>query len=166
MQGFDGIRRSWANDIDVAGQRAGLLTTTTQYIGGNQTRVTNPRGQVTISRFQAFDTPEYSSVTAIQHPEGAFTDIVRNVFGKPTTIRRRNADGSQGVTRSYVYDAQQQLCKSIEPETGATAFGYDAAGNLAWSASGLALPSASSCDADAAYASGGAPIAVLTRAIA
>ncbi|WP_367380706.1 RHS repeat protein [Stenotrophomonas cyclobalanopsidis] len=148
---YDVLGRTTSTSQD---SEQGLLTTTTQYIGDNQTRVTNPRGQVTISRFQAFDTPEYSSVTAIQHPEGAFTDIVRDVFGKPTTIRRRNADGSQDVTRSYVYDAQQQLCKSIEPETGATAFGYDAAGNLAWSASGLVLPSASSCDAEAAYASG------------
>ena len=40
------------------------------------------------------------------------------------------------VSRKYVYDAHQQLCKIIEPETGATVMDYDAAGNLAWSASG------------------------------
>ena len=50
------------------------------------------------------------------------------------------------VTRRYVYDDNLRLCKVIEPETGATVFGYDAAGNIAWSANGLNLPSTTSCD--------------------
>ncbi|MBO9748786.1 hypothetical protein J7431_16420 [Xanthomonas phaseoli pv. dieffenbachiae] len=57
-------------------------------------------------------------------------------------------------TRRYVYDAQQRLCKTIEPETGATVIGYDSVGNLSWSATGLNLPDAGSCDRDAAYSSG------------
>jgi len=40
------------------------------------------------------------------------------------------------AARRYVYDANQQLCKVIEPESGSTVMAYDAAGNLAWSASG------------------------------
>ncbi|OHX25774.1 hypothetical protein BHL63_11775 [Xanthomonas alfalfae] len=58
------------------------------------------------------------------------------------------------AARSYVYDANQQLCKVIEPESGSTVMAYDAAGNLAWSASGLDLPSTTSCDLEAAAASG------------
>lgn len=58
------------------------------------------------------------------------------------------------AARSYVYDANQQLCKVIEPESGATVMAYDAAGNLSWSASGLDLPSTTSCDLDAAANSG------------
>jgi RHS repeat-associated protein len=50
------------------------------------------------------------------------------------------------ITRHYVYNANQELCKVIEPETGATIMSYDAAGNLAWSASGLNLPNTTSCD--------------------
>jgi len=50
------------------------------------------------------------------------------------------------VARRYVYDAYQQLCKTIEPESGATVFGYDAAGNLAWSAQGLNLPDPTNCN--------------------
>jgi RHS repeat-associated protein len=50
------------------------------------------------------------------------------------------------VTRSYTYNAYQQLCGVQEPETGTTLMGYDAAGNLAWSASGLAAGTA--CDAE------------------
>lgn len=59
-----------------------------------------------------------------------------------------------GVTRHYVYDAHRRLCKVIEPETGATVMDYDAAGNLLWSAGGLALPDAQSCDRASALASG------------
>lgn len=53
------------------------------------------------------------------------------------------------VARRYVYDDNLRLCKVIEPETGATVFGYDAAGNIAWSAIGLDLPSLSECNRDA-----------------
>jgi RHS repeat-associated protein len=39
------------------------------------------------------------------------------------------------LTRRYIYDAHQQLCKSIEPETGTSVMHYDAAGNIDWTAS-------------------------------
>ncbi|HIE5510995.1 TPA: RHS repeat domain-containing protein [Stenotrophomonas maltophilia] len=54
------------------------------------------------------------------------------------------------VARRYVYDDNLRLCKSIEPEVGATVLEYDAAGNVAWSVQGLDLPDASRCDRDAA----------------
>ncbi|WP_367346186.1 RHS repeat protein [Stenotrophomonas bentonitica] len=132
----------------------GLLTTVTEYLPGNQTRTTNPRGQATVTGFQVFDQPGYETPSWFQHPEGAITEINRDVFGKPRSIRRRNADATLAVTRSYVYDAYQQLCKTIEPETGATATGYDGAGNVAWTASGLSLADTASCDTQAAVDSG------------
>ncbi|KRA75795.1 hypothetical protein ASD78_07455 [Lysobacter sp. Root667] len=49
------------------------------------------------------------------------------------------------LTRKYVYDQHRRLCKVIEPETGATVMDYDAAGNLAWSASGVPAPSTTDC---------------------
>lgn len=49
------------------------------------------------------------------------------------------------ATRTYVYDAHERLCKTLNPESGATVVDYDAAGNVAWSAEGLNLPSGS-CD--------------------
>jgi RHS repeat-associated protein len=64
------------------------------------------------------------------------------VFGKPTQLRRSNSSsptgGTVAVDRTYVYDGFQQLCQMIEPETGSTFMGYDAANNLLWSASGYA----------------------------
>ncbi|ALN58811.1 hypothetical protein GLE_3466 [Lysobacter enzymogenes] len=68
------------------------------------------------------------------------------------------AGGAGGVARSYVYDAQQRLCKTIEPETGATVVDYDAAGNVAWTAAGLNLPDPASCNRAEAAASGRAVV--------
>jgi RHS repeat-associated protein len=80
----------------------------------------------------------------IAGPGGVDTRIQRDVFGKPETITRSGPGVS--VTRHYVYDGDQRLCKQVEPETRASVFGYDAAGNLAWSAAGLSLSAARSCD--------------------
>jgi RHS repeat-associated protein len=49
------------------------------------------------------------------------------------------------ATRRYIYDTNERLCKTINPESGATVVDYDAAGNVAWSAEGLALTTAT-CD--------------------
>ncbi len=67
--------------------------------------------------------------------------------GKDAPIAPGNPDNPvPTVTRRYVYDENLRLCKVIEPETGSTVFGYDPAGNIAWSAGGLDLPSPTSCD--------------------
>ena len=101
-------------------------------------------------------------------PEGAHTyhAVAEDTRGAttasaPVTVGAIRVNGSQpmipgrpSVKRQYVYDEHQQLCKVIEPETGATVMGYDGAGNLIWSASGLALPDATQCDRSAALASG------------
>lgn len=119
----------------------GLLTTTTQYLGGFRTRVTNPRGFDTTTAYQAFDEPGYDRPTAIAAPLGAYTHITRDVFGKTLQLRRSNSvspTGGTGINRTYTYNGNQELCRMVEPETGATLMGYDDAGNLAWSAAGLA----------------------------
>ena len=46
---------------------------------------------------------------------------------------------SVSVSRFYVYDEHQQLCKTVNPESGATMVSYDAAGNVAWTAEGSTL---------------------------
>ena len=148
---FDALGRTTSSSVD---SELGLLTTVTQYLPGMRVRTTNPRGQQTLTEHRVYDTPGYDMPVTMQHPGGVYTDIARDVFGKATSIKRRNADGGVAVTRSYVYNAQQQLCKTVEPETGATAMGYDAAGNLAWSAAGLSLTGTAGCDEAAAQASG------------
>lgn len=124
----------------------GPLTTTTQYLTGFLTQVTNPRNQSTITGYMAYDQPTYDWPISISHPEGAYTTIVRDKYGKPLSIKRSNSTSSVAVTRSYTYNSYQELCRAVEPETGATLMGYDAAGNLAWSASGL--PATTACEAN------------------
>jgi RHS repeat-associated protein len=126
----------------------GVLTTRTEYLGGFQRRTTSPRGHATTQSFQVFDSPTEDRLANIWAPEGATVTIARDLFGKATAITRSGhwGGGFASATRSYVYDAHQRLCKTIEPETGATVQQLDAAGNLSWRASGLALPSTTSCD--------------------
>jgi YD repeat-containing protein len=66
----------------------GLLTTTTKYLTGFQTRVTNPRGFQTTTSYQAFDTPNTDAPVSIASPGSVTTTIARDVFGKPLTLTR------------------------------------------------------------------------------
>ncbi|MEN5117155.1 RHS repeat protein [Luteimonas sp. TWI662] len=124
----------------------GVLTTTTQYLAGFKTRTTRPKGAQTTTSYLAWDQPTTDYPIQVAHPAGAFTDIARDAFGKPTAITRRDGGGSTSVTRSYIYDAHHQLCKTVEPETGATIQAYDGAGNLVWSRSGASYTATSSCN--------------------
>lgn len=132
----------------------GALVTRTEYVGNLSVKVTNPRGQATTTRHLAYDQPSYEMPLTLQHPEGVVTEIQRDTLGKPLAITRRSADGSQSLTRRYVYDGYQQLCKTIEPETGATVQDYDAAGNVLWSAAGTGLTSTTDCNRSEALAGG------------
>lgn len=135
---YDALGRQVSVSLD---SEHGLLTTTTAYLAdasGAYTLVRNPRGGEVRTWYQMFDQPSYDAPVRITQPEGAITTIARDALGKPTSITRGNADGTTSATRTYRYNAYQELCASVEPETGATLMGYDAAGNLTWSAAGLA----------------------------
>jgi YD repeat-containing protein len=69
-----------------------LLTTRTVYEPGFIRRTTNPRGQSTVERFQAFDAPTFDYPVRIDAPEGTRTTIVRDVFGKPTSMTRGSSN--------------------------------------------------------------------------
>lgn len=66
----------------------GPLVTTTQYLSGFQTRVTNPRGHATTTQFVAYDQPVYDQPVRIDAPESTTTLIQRDPFGKPLQITR------------------------------------------------------------------------------
>lgn len=133
----------------------GRLSTRTAYGPGLQRRTTNARGQVTTTHYLAYGQPHYDWPVSSELPEGVVSEISRDVFGKPLRITRRGASGLPRTDRYAVYDAQQRLCKTVEPETGATVYAYDMVGNVVGSASGLSrLSSTSSCDREVAKASG------------
>lgn len=71
----------------------GVLATTTEYLSGYRTRVTNPRGFQTTTSYQAFDVPSYDAPTNVAAPEGVTTTIARDVFGKPLQITRSGPNG-------------------------------------------------------------------------
>jgi len=141
---YDGLDRVVRKEVD---SELGPLVTSTRYLNGFRREVTNPRNFLTTYAFRTWDTPSEEQIRSIASPESTWVNIERDVFGKPNSITR----GGNGIslTRHYAYDAHQRLCKTVEPESGATLQDYDAAGNIAWRATGLGF-SAAGCDTGAA----------------
>ena len=113
-------------------------------LGGFERHYSNNRQNASLIRYQAFDEPAEAAVVSISEPEGVTTTIARDNFGKPLSVTR--SGGGKTATRRYVYDVNERLCKTIEPESGVVIEEYDASNNLAWRAAGLALTSTTSCD--------------------
>lgn len=127
----------------------GPLVTLTAYQSGFKKQVTDPRNRITTTTFKAFDTPNEGAPLTITAPEGVTVSITRDAYNKPTAVMRSGqyAGGLVSATRRYVYDDYQRLCKTIEPESGATVHAYDFAGNVSWSAKGSSL-TGPTCDRD------------------
>lgn len=127
----------------------GTLTTTTAYLSGARTQVTDPKGNVTTTAYQVFDEPDYNAVIQVQAPAGITQTITRDVYGNPLAITQSGSYGTEtdSVTKTQVYDSYHRLCRTTEPETGSTVMAYDAANNLAWSADGQAI-TGSGCGQD------------------
>ncbi|WP_081700034.1 hypothetical protein [Rhodanobacter sp. OR87] len=120
----------------------GVLTTATAYLSGARQQVTDPKGNITTTSYQVFDQPTYDAVTLVQAPGGITQAIVRDLYGNPTSITQSglyNGTETDSVTKTLTYDSYHRLCRTTEPESGSTALAYDAANNLAWSASGLTI---------------------------
>ena len=137
---------------------SGVLATTTEYLPGLKTKVTNPRGFATTTSFMAWDQPTYDFPIRSDQPENKVIEITRHPqFGWPLQLTQRSADNAISMTRKYVYDSNAQLCKTIEPETGVAVIGYDGAGNMTWQAQGLSVSaygSTTDCQQTAAFGSG------------
>jgi RHS repeat-associated protein len=130
-----------------ANSELGLLSTTYSYISLYRTQVTDPKGNITTTRFQAFDQPSTDAPTLVQTSAGTSTVITRDLFGKPRHIQRSGLwNGSTlFADRRFVYDANERLCKTYDPEAGWTVMDYDASNNLAWTTTGSSLSSLTDC---------------------
>lgn len=82
---YDALDRSYQVKQD---SELGVLTTTTEYLPGFKTRVTNPRTYSTTTSYQVFDSPSTETPVLIESPGGVTTTIVRDDFGKPKSITR------------------------------------------------------------------------------
>jgi RHS repeat-associated protein len=129
----------------------GKLYSGFSYAAGFRRIYTDARGHNTTHEFQAFDEPSEEAAVRISAPENVQVDISRDGFGKPLALTRSGSGKS--ATRQYVYDANERLCKTIDPEIGATVQAYDLASNVHWRAIGLDLPSSTTCDSDKVPAS-------------
>ncbi|WP_266169231.1 hypothetical protein [Dyella subtropica] len=119
----------------------GTLTSSTAYLAGARKQVTDPKGYVTTTSYQVFDQPSYDAVIQVQAPEGITQAISRDLYGNPLSITQSGLYGteSDNVTKWLVYDSYHRLCRSTEPESGSEVTAYDAANNVAWTASGLSF---------------------------
>ncbi|HEY4144921.1 hypothetical protein [Pinirhizobacter sp.] len=108
----------------------GILTTTFNYLSGARKQVIDPKGYSTISSYQVFDEPSYENVIQVVAPEGVTQTIDRDIYGSPKSITQG------GLSKMMWYDRYHRLCRTKEPESKSEVMDYDAANNLAWSASG------------------------------
>ena len=152
---YDGLGRLVREEQD---SEHNVLVKTTEYLAGLQVRVTNPRGHQSTTKYMAWDEPSYELMHRSMQPEGKVVEVTRHPqFGWPLQMTQRSADGSLRQDRKFVYDATGMLCKTIEPETGATVMGYNDVGSLVWSANGLdrdAYGSTTDCQRQAAWDGG------------
>lgn len=114
--------------------------TRTAYLAGNKMAVTDPMNNTTTTTFLAYGQPAYNKPTLIEAPSSDDVVINYNLYDQITSIRQGN------ITESRFYDGYQQLCKSVRPETGITAYGYNAQRQPIWRALGTS-GSTTSCDA-------------------
>ncbi len=69
-----------------------MLTASTEYLSGFQTRVTNPRGQKSTTSYMAWDQLTTDFQLVIDQPEGMRTTIKRDAFGKVLEVTRSGPD--------------------------------------------------------------------------
>jgi RHS repeat-associated protein len=130
----------------------GVLTTSTDYLPGFQTKTTNPKGVVTRQGYQVFDAPDTSrpvfTVYAEGTPESKVHDVARDVFGNVFAHAMRDAANTYTKHQWTVRDANMRVCKTTTPEGGATHYEYDANGNVIRMAEGdHTYTNTSTCDA-------------------
>ncbi len=136
---FDDLGRLYQTIVD---SELGPLTTTVDYIGGvnaHTKRITNPRGFQTEIDFMVYDEASEELPLEIRAPENTKIVFDRDAYGKPKSITRSGTLPVVTATRRYVYDANQRLCKVIDPERGAEVIAYDSANRIDWSAPGTNL---------------------------
>jgi RHS repeat-associated protein len=124
--GVNGITSTYDGLNRVATQTDDQNRTITYDPGANALTVTDRNGNQTKYTYLNYDGPGTAWPLSVLPPAGvsAATAIERDVWGKPVSIKR----GS--IQRTIAYDTGQLLYSITEPETGATIFTRDGAGNI------------------------------------
>jgi YD repeat-containing protein len=117
-----------------------------EYLADNKVTVTDGENNASTTTYLSYGAPTYNKPILIEAPDSDDTQVEYNVFDQVTSTTQGN------ITEARFYDSYQQLCKSVRPETGITAFGYNNQSQPIWQAQGT-NGSATSCDAAAVPAS-------------
>src|SRR5690606_30475316 len=87
---YDGLGRVWKTHADSELEDGNgnplVLATKIEWKTPFTRVVTDPRGKVTTTTFQAFDHPSEDAPLTILQPESVTTTIARDVYGKPKSI--------------------------------------------------------------------------------
>ncbi len=82
-QEYDALGRKTSSAQD---SEQGLLITAVTYGSNATTTVVDPAGHQTITRFDAFGSPDYDKPAQITRPDGSKISITRNAFGLTTEV--------------------------------------------------------------------------------
>jgi len=108
----------------------GNITTHIQYLANNEIKVTNPNNFSTTTAYLAYGAASQKQATEIRSPESVNTSIRYNVLGQVTEITQG------GITEKRIYDELGQHCKTVRPDVGVTAFGYNVQRQPIWQFNG------------------------------
>lgn len=93
--------------------------------GAGSSTTTDERGKATTTTFRAYGDPDRQLVMSVTAPEAAANiTLARNTVGRVTSATQA------GFTRTFTYNANGFLATAVNPETGTTTYGRDAAGNM------------------------------------
>ncbi|MDE1465576.1 hypothetical protein [Spartinivicinus poritis] len=90
----------------------------------NTKQVTDANGYKTSYVYRSYGHPDNKQLMEVQAPENVVTTISRNKLGMVASVTQG------GLTRRYQYDSKLFLASENNPETGTTAYTYDAVGNI------------------------------------
>lgn len=159
----DAIYQSWRSDNGYSAAAAGLsdadveailATMTTEYeydLDGNQTRIVDPDGTVTVNTFIEGRLAT-NLVGANLGDAGILTTNTYDVRGNLTSTTISFADGSDARTTIYEYDLDNRLVALTDPEDFTTTYEYDAFDNQTAVIVGQYLVASNDVDYDATKA--------------
>jgi RHS repeat-associated protein len=125
---------------------APFAATTTAYLSGGRTQITDPANAVTTTTSRAFGSPDEAEPMSIVDAMGTTTSFTRDIYGNITQLSQSGgAPIAASVTRQFWYDSRQRLCRHRAPEFGDELFAYDSLDRLQFSSRGEAA--ASGCGA-------------------
>lgn len=117
------------------------------YIGFNDTMITDERNNQTTYWYRAFGNPSEKSLIRIESPELIATAIYRNHLDQITKVwQGESGDGGLGFQRVYEYTPNYFLQSISNPEIGITLFGRDEIGNMTSKQVGISLATSYSYD--------------------